>query len=273
MKLYLASVIEHWNAIHPVQDFLSDNDLTDNVDKKCHYNWGEIYVLESFYYIKNNAYFSILQENKCDILLDSGAFSFIMNKDVYKVDWDSYIEEYAEFIVKYNIDKFLELDIESVIGMKETERLREKLELLTGKKSIPVWHVCRGIDYFKWMCMNYDYVAFGGLMSDGYSRKQLEKVFPWFIKIAHDNNTKIHALGWTPTDSRMLLKYNFDSCDSSSWVCGNRFGTIYRFDYSSGVIRKHIKQKSQRMKAKESAENNFSEWVKYQQYVKNITHE
>lgn len=274
MKLFLASVIEHYNQIEEsiMKLYLAGEHSVKN-GSSCLRDWKDLYILESYYYARKNKYFEKLYSKGCDLLLDSGAFSFMMNSNIKEADWDRYIEEYAAFINRYGIEKFLELDIESVVGMQEVERLRTKLETLTGRKCIPVWHVGRGIEYFRTMCRDYEYVAFGGLMSDGYSRKQLEKTFPWFIKTAHDNNAKIHALGWTPTDCDMFRKYPFDSCDSTAWVCGNQFGTVYRFDYSTGVMQKYQKKQGQRVRHKETAENNFYEWVKYQQYIKRITNE
>lgn len=92
------------------------------------------------------------------IIIDSGAFTFMRGKAT--VNWDSYVEEYASYIRKHDIDLFFELDIDAIVGLKEVERLRTKLEKLTGKKPIPVWHISRGKDYFVKMCKEYPYVAY-----------------------------------------------------------------------------------------------------------------
>ena len=60
----------------------------------------------------------------------------INGKNTNNVDWDEYIESYAEFINNHNIKLFMELDIDSVVGIKEVERLRNKLERLTNKQCI-----------------------------------------------------------------------------------------------------------------------------------------
>lgn len=120
------------------------------------------YILESFYYANKDTeslipYFG-------DFLLDSGAFTFMTNakKDV---NWDEYIKKYAEFVRRNNIDKYFELDIDSVVGYKKVLEYRNKLEKLTGKKCIPVWHKSRGIKEFEKMCDEYPYVAIGGIVS------------------------------------------------------------------------------------------------------------
>ena len=107
-------------------------------------------ILESFYYCRDNMVIQKLIPTLGGFLLDSGGFSFMQGKAA--VDWDAYIEEYAQFINTYKIDLFFELDIDSVVGLKEVEKLRAKLERLTGKQPIPVWHKSRGKDYFLGMC-------------------------------------------------------------------------------------------------------------------------
>ena len=71
------------------------------------------YILESFYYIDADTerllpYFG-------DFMLDSGAFIFMMDSKT-AVNWDEYLERYADFINRNRIDKFFELDIDVVVG-------------------------------------------------------------------------------------------------------------------------------------------------------------
>lgn len=113
-------------------------------------------------------------------MLDSGAFSYINSKNTNNVNWDEYIESYAEFINNHNIKLFMELDIDSVVGIKEVERLRNKLERLTNKQCIPVWHKSRGKDYWLKMIKEYDYVAIGGIVTKEIKPSEY-KYFHWFI--------------------------------------------------------------------------------------------
>lgn len=229
--------------------------------------WHELCVLESFYYVRKNQYFPLLYEKGVDLLLDSGAFTYMMSDA--KVDWDAYIEAYAEFINHYDIQKFFELDIDSLVGLQEVERLRAKLEALTKRKCIPVWHVSRGLDYYKHMCKEYDYVAVGGYVSKDVPRDKFEKAFPALIKIAHENRAKVHGLGYTPINL-VQKPFRFDSVDSTAWIAGNRFGAIYRFNAYTGLMEKFDKPEGKRVKNMETAWNNFNEWVKYQQYLKRL---
>ena len=276
MNLYLADIIAHPNYIgvekNKITLFWAGEHTIKNGGDMCKFmtdeEWSQMFILESYYYARKNVYFPALRSKCKDLLLDSGAFS-VMDSGMRVDSWDRYIEEYAAFINRYDIHKFIELDIECVVGMKEVERLRAKLEHLTGRQCIPVWHKWRGLDYFKKMCDEYPYVCFGGLMSDGIKRADLEKVFPWFIAEAHKRGTKIHGLGYTPLD---LAKkpFRFDSVDSSSWVSGNRFGHVYQFDPRQGVMKMCCKKAGQRVKHIESAVHNLHEWRKYQQYLSTI---
>lgn len=278
MNLYLAQISTHegvWRSTHThthTQDmhlYIAGNHPLNHGKQAINLGWWkDSHVLESFYYVQRNKYFPLLYAQGADLMLDSGAFS-VLDNGMRVESWDAYIEEYAAFIKRYDISKFIELDIESVVGMKEMERLRNKLEKLTGKQCMPVWHKWRGLDYFKRMCDEYPYVCFGGLMSDGVSLQKLEQVFPWFISEAHKRGAKIHCLGYSPTD---LSKkpFRFDSVDSSSWVSGNRFGHIYLFNESKGIMEKFDKKAGQRVKHREAAEHNLREWLKYQKYLLTI---
>lgn len=221
-------------------------------------------ILESFLYIrKNEKYMDILKD--CgSFMLDSGAFTFLKQNNGNSINWDNYINEYASFINKYNVKLFFELDIDNIVGIKEVERLRNKLEKLTNKKSIPVWHISRGKEYFIKMCKEYDYVALGGIAIKEVPLRTYEKYFPWFINTAHRYGTKIHGLGYTATEG--LKKYKFDSVDSTRWLHGNIGGYIYKFNPVTNDIETIKSEK--RLKSKEGAINNFWEWVKFSKYLK-----
>ena len=225
--------------------------------------WQGCNILETFYYARSNKNFPRLISSCDNFLLDSGAFSFMQQKNA-KCDWERYVEEYAEFINRHNVRHFFELDIESIIGIKEVERLRTLLEKRTGKKPIPVWHKERGKQYFVDMCKEYNYVAIGGLVKRGGGNADEEKFFPWFIQTAHKNGAMIHGLGYTKVEK--LKKYNFDSVDSTAWLYGNRSGNIYIFNPAKGNFTK-IAKSGHRLDSFKAAENNFKEWVKFCKYA------
>ena len=218
-------------------------------------------ILQSFFNANKFTEDAVIP-NVSKFLLDSGAFSFFTgSKDT---DWDKYLRDYADFINRNKVDRFFELDIDSLVGYDKVLEMRKALEKMTDKPCIPVWHKSRGKEAFIQMCKDYDYVSIGGIVSKEISKAEY-KYFPWFIDKAHKHGAKIHGLGFTVLAD--LPKYHFDSVDSTSWVSGNRFGTIYQF--TGTTLIKHDRPEGTRLAdAKTVAVHNFTEWVKFQQYAK-----
>lgn len=224
------------------------------------------YLLESFYYYK--PWQDEIRETCKAFMLDSGAFTFFSNGK--ELDWNDYLKMYAEFIVSNDIELFYELDIDDIVGYENVLKMREKLETLTNRRPIPVWHINRGKDEYINMCKQYDYVAIGGLVGvERRSKRQqsLEKNFPWFIKTAHANGAKVHALGFTKV--QMLEQYHFDSVDSTRWNCA-RFGRVEYFDgktIRSIDRRKDGKRLVDKTQGRDIIKITLEEWVKYQKYA------
>lgn len=227
-------------------------------------NWDGINILESFYYLRKNKQFPRLIKTFENFLLDSGAFTFLSSGK--SVDFDAYTEEYAAFIGKWGVRNFFELDIDSIVGIKEVERLRHKLIDATGRKPIPVWHKNRGKEYFIKMCKEFPYVAIGGIVTKEIPIRAYEKMFPWFIATAHKYGCKIHALGYT--NIKGLYTYKFDSVDSTAWLYGSRGGFLYKFDVGNNTMRQIDAPPGKRLKPREAAAHNFGEWVRFMKYAR-----
>lgn len=218
------------------------------------------YILESFYYADADT--ERLLPCFGDFLLDSGAFTFMQGKGG-SPNWDEYVARYADFINRNHISKYFELDIDSVVGYERVKEIRVTLEKLTCKQSIPVWHLSRGIEDFKRMCDEYDYVAIGGIVS-GEIKPDKYAALPALITEAHKRKAKIHGLGFTALD--WLKKCHFDSVDSTAWTTGNRFGYLYYFD--GKTMRKKDAPKGHRLgDSRAAALNNYVEWLKFQKYA------
>ena len=150
MRLYLAGLESYIKS-------KSDSAYNMDIPNNC-------YVLTSFYYVNDTVIEELIKTVGMDnILLDSGAFSFRM-KGLKGEDIDEYINRYIDFINKWNIKYFFEMDIdmteEELVKVKE---YRKRIEDATGKKCIPVWHKTRGVKEWKDLCNNYNYIAIGGL--------------------------------------------------------------------------------------------------------------
>ena len=244
MKVYQASLVSSGHLKDHIRESMSkfigdgDNPIADDFVRDV--KLSEMSILESFYYLRKNEEFMALAKHFGSFLLDSGAFTFMTGAHKGAINWDEYVEDYARFINKHDIKLFFELDIDSVVGLQEVERLREKLEA------------------------NYPYVALGGIVTKEIPRQKYEKGFPWFIKTAHLHHCKIHGLGYTTILN--LPKYHFDSVDSTAWLYGNRGGYLYKFNPSKGTMDQ-LKADNARLKSREGAVNNFREWVKLCKYA------
>lgn len=218
------------------------------------------FILESFYYADKETerlipYFG-------DFMLDSGAFTFIQNSK-YEIDWYDYIHRYAEFVNRNKIDKFFELDIDSIIGYDKVKEYRKLLERLTDRQCIPVWHRNRGYKEYIKLCEEYSYIAIGGIAIKEIKKEEYP-IFTPMLKDAHERDCKVHGLGFTQLQG--LTKYKFDSVDSTAWTTGNRFGFLYYFD---GKTMKKIKRPNNHkiINSRQVALINYTEWIKFQKYA------
>lgn len=223
-----------------------------------------INILDSYYYARHKKDLLKYIPYCGSFLLDSGAFTFLQNHK-QKIDWNRYIEEYADFINNYNINLFFELDIDSIIGYDNVKKLTQKLKRLTQKDPIQVWHKNRGKEGFLEMCKEAPYVALGGVVIKEIPINLYEQAFPWFIDTAHSFGCKIHGLGYTRVGK--LKTYHFDSVDSSTWMYGQKGAFIYQFCPAKGDFFKY-RDKNKTMKSKNVSAHNFFEWVKFSNWAK-----
>lgn len=254
MKLMLASLdVAHWK----------------NVGDLAHYCK---YMLLSFFYMEKNnnpeVYDLMLKRNAEDrFMLDSGAFTLMMTEDTnLHQNLDDYIDRYIAFIKKYQIKRYVEMDIDSVIGYEAVKEVREKLEAEIGYQSIPVWHKNRGIEDYKKTVDEYGYIAFGGFNDIG-SENVTIKDYPEvkkMIQYANHRRVKVHGLGFTRKDA---YEYGFYSVDSASWRSGSRYGNLVEF--KGGRMQRIEKPENTRVNYKMVDRHNLIEWCKYQRSVEN----
>ena len=220
-----------------------------------------IYALESFYYWQDweTRFLSVWK----GFLLDSGAFTFMM-KGAVGAEFRAYVDRFVDFIKANGIQYYFEMDVDSVLGYDEVRRLRRDIENRTGRPSIPVWHISRGIADLKATCKDYSYIAIGqnvnakGQYCD-LTRDQQRRI----IDIAHENGAMIHGLGRT---SQEALQSGFDSIDSTTWLNGVKYNSIQAYRngkirHLTGVGRKTILTSDQKLAM------NLRAWVKMQQYA------
>lgn len=222
------------------------------------------FVLESFAYWHEEQ--DIYFKPPYKLLVDSGAFTYMANTKK-TIDFDEYTRRYAEFLCRHDAQYYFEMDIDSVVGLAKVEKFRQLLEDRTRKKSIPVWHLSRGMNYFRQMCEDYDYIAVGGIALNNKEAREVRKALPMLLNYANSKGVKVHGLGYTPTSPELLK--GLYSADSSSWLSGGRFATIYRFDGKK--IRTEKAPAGKRIKDYLTLDvHNMKEWIKYQSYLQRM---
>ena len=222
------------------------------------------YILESFISINADIIKYAKSEHCKSFLLDSGAFTFLNKGSNKAVNWDHYLENYANFINEHCIEHFFELDIYKLIGIAQTEQLRNRLITLTGKQPIPVWHKLLGKEYYLDLIKEFDYVALGGIAIKDIPKEHY-KYFAWFIKKAESQGVDIHLLGWSPGRKALNLKPH--SCDSARWIHDTRHAHLQRFDAHH---LKYIRDRDVRLdprKTNDIYDYAIQENVKYQRYL------
>ena len=232
VKIFLASVCTNKDAYYPTNE-------------KPHY------VLDSFFYLKAttekkkqsiDVYMNWLKQSKM-FLLDSGAFSFIekcrKGKSFTDSDMGKYLDDYIDFINKYDIKYFFELDVDCLYDYEKVKQIRKYLEYKTNKKCIPVWHKSRGMEEWIKMTKEYDYVAIGGIASKEINRIKDFDLFVEMCDIAHKNNCKVHGLGYL---SLKVLNNDicpFDTVDGTAWQ-GHRRGDKFYIDEDGNINREKV---------------------------------
>lgn len=244
MRLYLAGL----------ECIRGNNSYTKEVPK-------DGYILTSFYYCTDDMIEYFVNTVGVDnILIDSGAFTFRM-LGLKGENIEQYTERYIQFINKWGIKYFFEMDIDMTLeDLPKVEELRKRIETGTGKKCIPVWHKTRGINYWKQMVLDYDYIAIGGLV--GQKDKQFFEIVKQLVRYANSKKVKVHGLGYSKAN---LAEIGFYSCDSSSWN-GGRFGSIYYLDSTYNYPKHTSKDKMSRIKTEYQPKvygHNLDVWFEY----------
>lgn len=183
------------------------------------------HVLFSYLYLsKDRRLYEMTVENCAafdSIMVDSGAFTFFERGISPQFSFDEFVKKYAEFITKNTwIDRYVELDLDLMgIPLKKIEEWQDYLTQKTGRKPILVWHRCRGVEYWKKMCSEYEWVGFS--LDKGTTIEEARKMVLYALK----QGCKVHGFGIT--GEKALFKIPFSTVDSSSWMSGGRWGTVY----------------------------------------------
>lgn len=222
------------------------------------------FVLESFFYIKEKQ-MEYLNSREL-FLLDSGAFSFINTGK--RANWIEFCDKYADFVKSHSVKNYFELDIDQIIGVNETRKIRDRLESRVGWQSIPVWHTIRGMAEWTVLCKEYSYISTslsGFTHTSKWFRKHKHEPLHGMLDISNSHNTKVHGLGFTAIP--MLHRHSrLYSVDSTSWLMGGRNGIFNRFT-GTGIDSTSPPKGKRAVDYKIIDSHNFKEWLKFQKYA------
>lgn len=161
-------------------------------------------------------------ENKIDLFLDSGAFS------AHTQGVEINLKNYIDFIKKHkkHITTYANLD---VIGDAKATLKNQRTMEKAGLNPLPCFHYGESTKYLKYYIDNYDYIALGGIVSEGSTKKLyrwLDDVFDRYI-CKNNGMPRCRVHGFGVTSLPILFRYPWYSVDSTSWVVTGRLGSVY----------------------------------------------
>lgn len=171
------------------------------------------------------------------IFIDSGVFALsTAHADAHGITMDQALsmppdrvdgfaelfDRYVKLLTEFGDQAWGYIEIDQG-GRENKIKTRQRLEAL-GLRPIPVYHPFNdGWDYFDNLAENYDRICFGNVVqADPETRKRLVAT-AWERRRRYPH-LWIHMLGLTP--SELTNAYPVNSCDSSTWLSGVRWGTL-----------------------------------------------
>lgn len=221
-------------------------------------------ILCSFQYRKGMCDF--LPKHCKNFMADSGAFT-AMNAGL-EID-TKYIDNYIKWIIDNEIQHYIEMDLDEIVGVDETKAIRNYIENAVGIKSIPCFHLERGKQGWIEMCEQYDYIAISLSRMTKISKwLQKNKFLPlnWFMNQAKITRTKVHGLGCN--DFGLMRKYHFYSCDCSTHTQGSRYGRV--FDFRNGKLVDINKQKKYKVNGDAADRQNIKAVIEVMKYAERM---
>lgn len=180
-------------------------------------------LLFSYYYIRNK--FERLDyavKNNFNLFLDSGAFSAMHSGA--EINIDAYIDFIKEHGAKF--EKVAALDC--IGDWRGTEK---NLQYMRGKgvNPIPVFHTNEPFDYLDNLLKENDYLCLGVTGS----KLRQPQIIAWLIEVFRRReriNPTIKLHGFALTSAKIMKYFDWDTCDSTSWLSGGRFSFIYQIE-------------------------------------------
>ncbi len=178
--------------------------------------------LSSYFYILRNktAIIEFCMGNKIPHFLDSGAFSAMHSGA--EIDIDAYIDFIKEHGAKF--EKVAALDC--IGDWKGTEK---NLQYMRGKgvNPIPVFHTNEPFDYLDNLLKENDYLCLGVTGS----KLRQPQIIAWLVEVFKRReriNPACKMHGFALTSAKIMKYFDWDTCDSTRYLSGMKFGAIFK---------------------------------------------
>lgn len=193
--------------------------------------------LESFHYIKKGRAVENIRSAGVKIFLDSGAFSaFTLGVEVDMGHYCDFIHRNDDIILRTHdgIKMIAPLDVIAGSGgsfytKNKTAELswknQEEMER-QGCEPLPCFHYGEPWEFLDYYVSKYKYIALGGLV-----RNDLFSLESWFKQVFErtcntDGTPKVRFHAFSLTALQLMLKYPWESVDSSTWVQWAAHGSV-----------------------------------------------
>jgi hypothetical protein len=194
---------------------------------------GVKYLLQTYFVLRKNGhkipYDKI--ENFNHVIVDSGLFTIMFGAESKSVfgekESNMWFGNYVEWIkgTKFKNASFVECDTQKKMGVDYTWELRKEMKgRLPDKRIINVYHL-EDENPDKLIAFS-DYIAVSiPELRFNVSAKEKNNITRYISSKAHAKGKRVHLLGCT--EKKMMSDFSYCySCDSTSWLSGDRYGTF-----------------------------------------------
>lgn len=188
-------------------------------------------LLESYHYVNKDRYVNVLRESGKKIFLDSGAFSaYTLGVDLDLVEYCNYIKRNSDIIRQE--DGILIASVLDGIGDPLKTYQNQIAMEQNGVTPLPCFHEGEDERYLEYYVSKYPYITLGGMVGGSVKKliDWLDKIWSKYL-IDGSGNPRVKVHGFGITSVKLMERYPWHSCDSSTWVQARSFGDIFDHEY------------------------------------------
>ncbi len=185
------------------------------------------HLLESYHYVSRQRFVDAMREDNVKVFLDSGAFSaHTLGVKVDAKAYADYINRNRD-IIRVEDDALLASVLDGIGDPLKTWQNQQELERY-GAPVLPCFHYGEDERYLEHYIAKYGYITLGGMVpiSTPMLIVWLDRLWEKYLTDGSGRpRLKVHGFG--VTSLRLMERYPWYSCDSSSWVQTAAFGSVF----------------------------------------------